>query len=49
LSVDAVKKTMEEGVKAAASVEGVIRISAGNYGGRLGPYKVFLREVLETT
>ena len=49
LSVEAVKKAMEEGVKAAACVSGVVRISAGNYGGRLGPYKVFLKEVLETT
>jgi len=46
LSVETVKKAMGEGVKAAACVEGVIRISAGNYGGRLGPYKVFLKEVL---
>jgi formylmethanofuran--tetrahydromethanopterin N-formyltransferase len=47
LTLEVVKKAMGEGVKAAASVEGVIRISAGNYGGRLGPYKAFLREVLE--
>jgi formylmethanofuran--tetrahydromethanopterin N-formyltransferase len=49
LSVEAVKKAMGEGVKAAASVSGVVRISAGNYGGKLGPYKVFLKEVSETT
>jgi formylmethanofuran--tetrahydromethanopterin N-formyltransferase len=47
LSVEAVKRAMGEGVKAAASVSGVVRISAGNYGGKLGPYKAFLREVLE--
>ena len=40
---------MGEGVMAAASVPGVIRISAGNYGGRLGPYKAFLKEVLKIT
>jgi formylmethanofuran--tetrahydromethanopterin N-formyltransferase len=49
LTVEAVKKAMGEGVKAAASVSGIVRISAGNYGGRLGPYKAFLKEVLETT
>jgi formylmethanofuran--tetrahydromethanopterin N-formyltransferase len=49
LSVEAVEKAVGEGVKAAAGVEGVVRISAGNYGGRLGPYKVFLKEVLGTT
>ena len=47
LTVEAVKLAMKEGVKAAASVSGVIRISAGNYDGRLGPYKVFLREAVE--
>jgi len=47
LSVEAVKRAMSEGVKAAASVPGVVRISAGNYGGKLGPYKAFLKEVLE--
>jgi formylmethanofuran--tetrahydromethanopterin N-formyltransferase len=49
LTLEAVKKAMGEGVKAAASIEGVIRISAGNYGGRLGQYKAFLKEVVETT
>ncbi|MEM3577325.1 MAG: formylmethanofuran--tetrahydromethanopterin N-formyltransferase [Candidatus Bathyarchaeia archaeon] len=47
LTVDAVKRAMGIGVKAAAGVPGVVRISAGNYGGRLGPYKAFLKEVLE--
>jgi formylmethanofuran--tetrahydromethanopterin N-formyltransferase len=46
LTVDAVKQAMGEGVKAAASVPGVVRISAGNYGGRLGPYKAFLKEII---
>jgi len=49
LTLEAVKKAMTEGVKAAASVAGVIKISAGNYGGKLGPYKAFLKEVLGTT
>lgn len=46
LNIDAVKKAMGEGVKAAAGVPGVVKISAGNYGGKLGPYKAFLKEVL---
>ena len=49
LTVEAVKRAMGEGVKAAAGVPGVLRISAGNYGGKLGPYKAFLKEVLEIT
>jgi formylmethanofuran--tetrahydromethanopterin N-formyltransferase len=40
---------MNAGVKAAANVQGMIRISAGNYGGKLGPYKAFLKEALELT
>jgi formylmethanofuran--tetrahydromethanopterin N-formyltransferase len=47
LTLEAVKRAMGEGIKAAIKVPGVLRISAGNYGGRLGPYKAFLREVLE--
>ncbi len=49
LTLEAVKKAMGEGIRAAARVPGVVRISAGNYGGRLGPYKAFLKEVLAIT
>lgn len=49
LTVEAVKRAMGEGVKAVARVSGVVMISAGNYGGKLGPYKAFLKEVLEIT
>ncbi len=49
LTLEAVKKAMNAGVKAAANVQGMIRISAGNYGGKLGPYKAFLKEALELT
>ncbi|MBS7637284.1 formylmethanofuran--tetrahydromethanopterin N-formyltransferase [Candidatus Bathyarchaeota archaeon] len=43
----AVKRGMGEGIRAAVEVPGVLRISAVNFGGRLGPYKAYLREVLE--
>ena len=46
LSVDAVKKAVGEGVKAAACVNGVVKISAGNYGGKLGPFKIVLKDAL---
>ncbi|MEM3702931.1 MAG: formylmethanofuran--tetrahydromethanopterin N-formyltransferase [Candidatus Bathyarchaeia archaeon] len=46
LTVEAVKKAMGEGIKAAINIPGVLRVSAGNYGGKLGPYKAFLKEVL---
>ena len=46
LSLEAVKKAMAEGIKAAVKVPGVTRISAGNYGGKLGPYKIYLKDIL---
>ena len=47
LTLDAVKKAMKQGVKSAASTHGIAKISAGNYGGKLGPYKDFLKEAIE--
>ena len=47
LTLDAVKNAMKQGVKTAASTPGVVKISAGNYGGKLGPYKAFLKEAIE--
>jgi len=41
LTLDAVRKTMSEELKTAASVPSVAKVSAGNCGGRLGPYKAF--------
>lgn len=46
LTLTAIKKALKEGIIAASNVPGVIRITAGNYGGKLGPYKAFLKEVL---
>lgn len=46
LTLEAVMKAMSEGIEAAATVPGVVRISAGNYGGKLGPHKAFLKEIL---
>ena len=41
-----VKEAMAEGILAAIKVPGVLKITAGNYGGKLGPYKGVLKEVL---
>lgn len=46
LSLGAVKRAMTEGVTAAVKVPGVVKISTVNFGGRLGPYKASLRELL---
>lgn len=45
ISMQAVKKAMKAGIKAAQGVEGIVRISAGNYDGKLGKYKIYLREL----
>jgi formylmethanofuran--tetrahydromethanopterin N-formyltransferase len=46
VSLDAVKKAMKAGVEVASNVNGVLLISAGNYGGKLGEYKIRLRELM---
>jgi len=46
LNLEVVKKAMAEGIKAAVKVPEVVRITAGNYGGKLGPYHAYLKEVL---
>ena len=47
LTLESVEEAMRSGIKAASTVEGVVRISAGNYGGKLGKYKIYLREILQ--
>ena len=44
LTESAVKKATREAIKAIKTIPGVIRISAGNYGGNLGKYKINLIE-----
>jgi formylmethanofuran--tetrahydromethanopterin N-formyltransferase len=46
LSLDAIKNAMKQGVTAAAAIPGVVKISSGNYGGKLGPFKAFLKEAI---
>ncbi len=46
VSLETVKKAMKAGIEAALNVKGVMKISAGNYGGKLGDYKIYLRELL---
>ena len=49
LTLDAVKNGMKQGVTAAASMPGVVKISSGNYGGKLGPFKAYLKEAIGAT
>jgi formylmethanofuran--tetrahydromethanopterin N-formyltransferase len=45
MDMNAVKAAMKIGIEAAMTVKGVVSISAGNYDGKLGKYKIFLREL----
>jgi formylmethanofuran--tetrahydromethanopterin N-formyltransferase len=44
-SMKAVKSAMKAGIQKVADVEGVIKVSAGNYGGKLGKHKIYLKEL----
>ena len=45
VSVDALKQATKVGIEAVLDVDGVVRVSAGNYGGKLGQYQIPLREL----
>ena len=47
LTLDSIKHAMAEGIKAAVKVPGIVKISAGNYGGKLGPHRAYLKEILQ--
>lgn len=47
LTTEAVEVATAAGIRAACKVPGIRRISAGNYGGRLGQFHFHLRKVLE--
>lgn len=49
LSFDAVQQAMRHGLKAAAACPDILRITAGNYGGKLGKHHFFLRDLLSET
>jgi formylmethanofuran--tetrahydromethanopterin N-formyltransferase len=45
VSLDVVKEATKVGIEAVLCIDGVVKISAGNYGGKLGKYKILLREL----
>jgi formylmethanofuran--tetrahydromethanopterin N-formyltransferase len=47
ISLDSVKEAMRAAIESVQDVTGVVKTSAGNYGGRLGRYKIFLKELVE--
>jgi formylmethanofuran--tetrahydromethanopterin N-formyltransferase len=46
VSLDAVKEAMRVAILSVRNVPGVLKASAGNYGGKLGKYKIRLSEIL---
>jgi formylmethanofuran--tetrahydromethanopterin N-formyltransferase len=46
LTLNRVKSAMEKGINAAINVDGVKKITAVNFGGKLGPFKINLKEIL---
>lgn len=46
LSEDSVRESMRVGLHAAAACEDIVMITAGNYGGKLGPHHFALRDLL---
>lgn len=46
LSADSVKSAMKAGLVAATEMPGVLMITAGNYGGKLGKHHFYLRELI---
>lgn len=47
LNIESAEKSLIEGINALNDVEGVIKVSAGNYGGNLGKYKFNLKDLFE--
>ena len=47
LNIGITKKAMKAGIKAVMDVDGVVKVSAGNYGGQLGDHKIYLSELFE--
>ncbi|MHA2289600.1 MAG: formylmethanofuran--tetrahydromethanopterin N-formyltransferase [Promethearchaeota archaeon] len=45
LNLDDVKLAMQQTIVGISNMEGLLKISAGNYGGKLGKYKIYLREL----
>lgn len=44
-SLASVERAMGAGIRAAETVDGIVRISAGNFGGKLGKFQIRLRDI----
>lgn len=46
IDIDAVKEAIRAGILAASEIPGVVGITAGNYGGKLGKHMIYLNELV---
>lgn len=46
VSLDAVKEAMRNAILSVKDLDGVVKVSAGNYGGKLGKYHIYLRQLI---
>ena len=46
-SLEAVKESIKVGIEAAVHIPGILKIGAGNYGGKLGKYQINLHELFD--
>jgi len=46
VSLVAVKEAMRKAILSVKDLEGVVKVSAGNYGGKLGKYSIYLHELV---
>lgn len=47
LDIESAKESLIKGIEALNGVDGVLKVSAGNYGGNLGKYKFNLKDILD--
>lgn len=47
IDLENVKKAMKISISAIKSEKGLLKISSGNYGGKLGKYKIFLNDLIK--
>jgi len=47
VNLEVLKKAMYICMEAGSRVDGVVKISAGNYGGKLGRYRLYLKEIID--
>lgn len=47
ISLEKVKKSMITGISSVIGLNGLVMVSSGNFGGRLGKYKIWLRDLVK--